>query len=133
MKISVFGCGYVGLVTGACLADTGNDVVCVDVDQAKIDQLLAGGVPIYEPGLADLIERARENECIDFTSDRRRGVEHGDVIFITVGTPMSESGEADLSYVYSVADDIGSHMDRYKVVVDKSTVPVGTADEVRAI
>jgi UDPglucose 6-dehydrogenase len=133
LKISVIGCGYVGLVTGACLADTGNDVVCVDVDQAKIDQLLAGGVPIYEPGLADLIERARENGCIDFTSDRRRGVEHGDVIFITVGTPMSESGEADLSYVYSVADDIGSHMDRYKVVVDKSTVPVGTADEVRAI
>ncbi len=133
LKISVIGCGYVGLVTGACLADSGNDVLCVDIDQAKIDQLLAGGVPIYEPGLAELIERNRENGCIDFTTDRRRGVEHGDVIFIAVATPMSESGEADLSYVYSVADDIGSHMDRYKVVVDKSTVPVGTADEVRAI
>ena len=133
MKISVIGCGYVGLVTGACLADSGNDVVCVDIDQAKIDQLLAGGVPIYEPGLAELIERNRENGCIDFTTDRRRGIEHGDVIFIAVATPMSESGEADLSYVYSAADDIGSYMDRYKVVVDKSTVPVGTADEVRAI
>ena len=133
MKISVIGCGYVGLVTGACLADSGNDVVCVDIDQAKIDLLLAGGVPIYEPGLAELIERNRENGCIDFTTDRRRGIEHGDVIFIAVATPMGDSGEADLSYVYSAADDIGSHMDRYKVVVDKSTVPVGTADEVRAI
>jgi UDPglucose 6-dehydrogenase len=133
LKISVIGCGYVGLVTGACLADSGNDVVCVDIDQARVDLLLAGGVPIYEPGLAELIERNRENGCIDFTTDRRRGVEHGDVIFIAVATPMSESGEADLSYVYSVADDIGSHIDRYKVVVDKSTVPVGTADEVRAI
>ena len=133
MKISVIGCGYVGLVTGASLADSVNDVVCVDIDQAKVDQLLAGGVPIYEPGLAELIERNRENGCIDFTTDRRRGVEHADVIFIAVATPMSPSGEADLSYVYSVADDIGLHLDRYKVVVDKSTVPVGTADEVRAI
>ncbi|ORV64773.1 UDP-glucose 6-dehydrogenase [Mycobacterium europaeum] len=133
MKISVIGCGYVGLVTGACLADSGNDVVCVDIDRAKVDLLLAGGVPIYEPGLAELIERNRENGCIDFTTDRRRAIEHGDVVFIAVATPMSNSGEADLSFVYSAADDIGSHMDRYKVVVDKSTVPVGTADEVRAI
>ena len=133
MRISVLGCGYVGLVTGACLADSGNDVVCVDIDQAKVDLLLAGGVPIYEPGLAELIERNRENGCIDFTTDRRRGIEHGEVIFIAVATPMSDRGEADLSYVFSAADDIGSHMDRYKVVVDKSTVPVGTADEVRAI
>jgi UDPglucose 6-dehydrogenase len=133
LKISVIGCGYVGLVTGACLADSGNDVVCVDIDQAKVDLLLAGGVPIYEPGLAELIERNRENGCIDFTTDGRRGIEHGDVIFIAVATPMSDSGEADLSHVFSAADDIGSHMDRYKVVVDKSTVPVGTADKVRAI
>jgi UDPglucose 6-dehydrogenase len=133
LKISVIGCGYVGLVTGACLADSGNDVVCVDIDQAKVDQLLAGAPPFYEPGLAELIERNRENGCIDFTTDRRRGIEHGDVIFIAVATPMRESGEADLSFVYSVADDIGSLMDRYKVVVNKSTVPVGTADEVRAI
>jgi UDPglucose 6-dehydrogenase len=133
LKISVIGCGYVGLVTAACLADSGNDVVCVDIDQAKVDRLLAGEIPIYEPGLAELIERNREMGSIDFTTDRQRGVEHGDVIFIAVATPMSEGGEADLSYVYSVANDIGSYLDRYKVIVDKSTVPVGTADEVRAI
>lgn len=133
MRISVIGCGYVGLVTGACLADSGNELVCVDIDQAKIDLLLAGGVPIYEPGLAELIDRNRENGCIDFTSDPERGVQHGDVIFIAVATPMSDGGEADLSYVYSAAEDIGSYMDRYKVIVDKSTVPVGTAEEVRAI
>jgi UDPglucose 6-dehydrogenase len=133
LKITVIGCGYVGLVTGACLADSGNDVVCVDIDQTKVERLLAGEVPIYEPGLAELIERSREMGSIDFTTDKQRGVEHGDVIFIAVATPMSEGGEADLSYVYAVAEDIGSYMDRYKVVVDKSTVPVGTADEVRAI
>lgn len=133
MKISVIGCGYVGLVTGACLADSGNDVLCVDIDQAKIDLLLAGGVPIYEPGLAELIERNRENGCIDFTTDGRRAIQHGDVIFIAVATPMSANGEADLSYIYAAADDIGSHIDRYKVIVDKSTVPVGSADEVHAI
>jgi UDPglucose 6-dehydrogenase len=133
LKISVIGSGYVGLVTGACLADIGNDVVCVDIDQAKIDQLLTGGVPIYEPGLAELIARSRENGCIDFTTDKRRGIEHADVIFIAVATPMSESGAADLSYVCSAAEDIGSYLDRYKVVVDKSTVPIGTAETVRAI
>lgn len=133
LKISVFGSGYVGLVTGACLADSGNDVVCVDIDQAKIDRLLAGELPIYEPRLAELIETDRENGLIDFTTDMRRGVEHGDVIFIAVPTPMGQSGAADLSHVYSVADYIGSYMDRYKVVVNKSTVPVGTADEVREI
>jgi UDPglucose 6-dehydrogenase len=133
VKISVIGCGYVGLVTGACLADSGNDVVCVDIDQAKVDLLLAGGIPIYEPGLAELVARNRENGAIDFTTDRRRGIERGDVIFIAVATPIGDSGEADLSHVYSAADDIGTHMDRYKVVVDKSTVPVGTGDEVRAV
>lgn len=133
MKITVIGSGYVGLVTGACLADSGNDVLCVDINQAKIDQLLAGDVPIYEPRLAELIEGSRENRLIDFTTDRRRGIEHGDVIFIAVPTPMGESGAADLTHVYSAADDVGTFMDRYKVVVIKSTVPVGTADEVRAI
>ncbi|MGD1170291.1 UDP-glucose dehydrogenase family protein [Mycobacterium seoulense] len=133
MKISIIGCGYVGLVTGACLADSGNDVVCVDIDQAKVDELLAGGVPIYEPGLAELIARNRENGSIDFTTDRRRAIEHGDVIFIAVATPMSENGEADVSHVHAAAGDIGEYLDRYKVVVDKSTVPVGTADDVRAI
>lgn len=133
VKISVIGCGYVGLVTGACLADSGNDVVCVDIDQAKVDELLAGGVPIYEPGLSELIARNRENGSIDFTTDRRRAIEHGDVIFVAVATPMSENGEADLSYVHAAADDIGTYLDRYKVIVDKSTVPVGTADQVREI
>lgn len=133
MRITVIGSGYVGLVTGACLADSGNEVVCVDIDHAKIDLLLAGEVPIYEPRLAELIEADRENGLIDFTTDMRRGIQHGDVIFIAVPTPMGDSGAADLAYVYSAADDIGSHMDRYKVVVNKSTVPVGTADEIRAI
>lgn len=133
MKISVIGSGYVGLVTGACLADSGNEVLCVDIDQAKIDRLLAGEVPIYEPRLAELIEGSRENGLIDFTTDMRKGIEHADVIFIAVPTPMGESGAADLSHVYSAADDIGTYMDRYKVVVNKSTVPVGTADEVRGI
>jgi len=133
LNITVIGTGYVGLVTGTCLAESGNDVICVDVDKAKIDMLLAGGVPIYEPGLAELIARNREDSRLDFTVDVKRGVEHGDIIFIAVGTPMSESGEADLSYVFSAADAIGRHMKGYKVVVDKSTVPVGTSDKVRAI
>lgn len=133
MRISVIGSGYVGLVTGACLADSGNDVLCVDIDQAKVDRLVAGDVPIFEPGLAELIARNRESGLIDFTTDMRRGIEHGDVIFIAVPTPMGESGAADLTHVYAAADEIGSYLDRYKVVVDKSTVPVGTAERVRAI
>ncbi|WP_139272898.1 UDP-glucose dehydrogenase family protein [Mycobacterium paraffinicum] len=133
LKISVIGSGYVGLVTGACLADSGNDVVCVDIDRAKIDRLLAGEVPIFEPGLAELLARSRESGLIDFTTDARRGIEHGDVIFIAVPTPMGESGAADLTHVYSAAEAIGSHINGYKVIVDKSTVPIGTADEVREI
>jgi UDPglucose 6-dehydrogenase len=133
MNITVIGTGYVGLVTGVCFADSGNDVLCVDVDKAKVDTLLSGGVPIYEPGLAELIARNREDKRLDFTTDVRRGVEHGEVIFIAVGTPMSTTGHANLSYVFTVAKDIGSHMNGYKVVVDKSTVPVGTADKVREI
>ncbi|ORA17757.1 UDP-glucose dehydrogenase family protein [Mycobacterium arosiense] len=133
MKISIIGSGYVGLVTGACLADSGNDVICIDIDQAKIDRLLGGEIPIYEPRLAELIAGSRENGLIDFTTDRQRAIEHGDVIFIAVPTPMGEGGAADLTYVYSAANDIGTYMDRYKVVVSKSTVPVGTADKIRAI
>jgi UDPglucose 6-dehydrogenase len=133
VNITIIGTGYVGLVTGACLADSGNDVVCVDIDKAKIDKLLSGGVPIYEPGLTELIARNREDGRIDFSTDAKRGIEHGDIVFIAVGTPMSESGKADLSYVFAAAKDIALFMDRYKVIVDKSTVPVGTADEVRAI
>ncbi len=131
MNITVIGTGYVGLVTGTCLADSGNDVLCVDIDQAKIDTLLSGGVPLYEPGLSELIARNREESRLDFTTDLKRGVKHGDIVFIAVGTPMSLSGEANLDYVFAAAADIGKFMDRYKVVVDKSTVPVGTADQVR--
>lgn len=133
LKVSIIGSGYVGLVTGACLADSGNDVVCLDIDKAKIDRLLAGEVPIYEPRLAELIAGSRENGLIDFTTDRQRAIEHGDVIFIAVPTPMGESGAADLAHVYSAANDIGTYMDGYKVIVSKSTVPVGTADEIRAM
>jgi UDPglucose 6-dehydrogenase len=133
MNVTIIGTGYVGLVTGACLADSGNNVICVDIDKSKIDLLLSGGVPIYEPGLAELIYRNKEDGRIDFTTDMKRGVEHADIIFIAVGTPMSDSGEANLSYVFEVARDIGKNMNGYKVVVDKSTVPVGTADKVREI
>jgi UDPglucose 6-dehydrogenase len=133
LNITIIGTGYVGLVTGACLADSGNDVLCVDINKEKIDTLLAGRVPIFEPGLAELVARNRLDGRIDFTSDPKRGVEHGDVIFIAVGTPMSESGEANLSYVFSAAREIGRYFKRYTVVVDKSTVPVGTGDRVREV
>ncbi len=133
MNLTIIGTGYVGLVTGVCFADSGNDVICVDIDNAKIDMLNAGQVPIYEPGLAELIARNREDGRIEFTTDMKRGVEHAEIIFIAVGTPMSQSGEADLSYVFAAARNIGRFMDGYKVVVDKSTVPVGTADKVRDI
>jgi len=133
MNIAVIGTGYVGLVTGACFADSGNDVVCVDVDEAKIGKLNSGAVPIYEPGLKDLIDRSREEGRIRFSTSTKEGVEDADVVFIAVGTPMSDDGKADLSYVRAAATEIGRHMNGYTVVVDKSTVPVGTADEVRAI
>ena len=133
MNIAVIGTGYVGLVTGVCFADSGNDVVCVDVDEGKIKALNSGAVPIYEPGLKELIDRSREEGRISFTTSAQEGVEGADVVFIAVGTPMSDDGEANLSYVRSAAKDIGRYMRGYTVVVDKSTVPVGTADEVRAI
>ena len=133
MNIAVIGTGYVGLVTGVCFADSGNDVVCVDVDEGKIKALNSGAVPIYEPGLKELIDRSREEGRISFTTSAQEGVEGADVVFIAVGTPMSDDGEANLSYVRSAAKDIGRYMKGYTVVVDKSTVPVGTADEVRAI
>ena len=133
MNITVLGTGYVGLVTGACLADSGNDVVCVDVDKIKIDMLLSGKIPIYEPGLEELVERNKEEGRLSFTTDLEHGVKHGDVIFVAVGTPMKTYGEANLSYVYEAAESIGGFMDGYKVIVDKSTVPVGTADKVRDI
>jgi UDPglucose 6-dehydrogenase len=132
MHVAIFGTGYVGLVTGACLAEAGNDVVCVDVDVAKIERLNRGEIPIYEPGLDDLVERNRQSGTLRFTTDASMAIAHGEVIFIAVGTPPDEDGSADLRYVLAVARTIGENLARYAVVVNKSTVPVGTADRVRA-
>ena len=132
MKITVFGTGYVGLVTGACLADAGHDVLCVDVDPAKVEALERGVVPIFEPGLEALVARNREEGRLGFTTDAAQGVAFGAMQFIAVGTPPDEDGSADMQYVLAVAATIGRHMDGYKLVVNKSTVPVGTADRVRA-
>lgn len=132
MKVTIFGTGYVGLVTGACLAEMGNHVVCVDIDAGKVERLKRGEVPIYEPGLAPIVKRNHADGQLDFTTDAPVGIAHGDVLFIAVGTPPDEDGSADLQYVLGVAKTIGRHMDRYTVVVNKSTVPVGTADRVRA-
>ena len=131
MRVTIFGSGYVGLVTGACLADAGNHVVCVDVDAGKIERLNRGEIPIHEPGLDALVKRNAEAGRLEFTTDAARGVEHGLFQLIAVGTPPDEDGSADLRYVLSVARAIGTHMSRYCVVVTKSTVPVGTADKVR--
>ena len=132
MRVTIFGSGYVGLVTGACLADAGNHVMCVDVDAGKIERLKRGEVPIHEPGLEALIRRNAAAERLEFTTDAGRGVEHGLFQLIAVGTPPNEDGSADLSHVLTVARTIGTHMGRYAIVITKSTVPVGTADKVRA-
>lgn len=131
MKVTIFGTGYVGLVTGACLAEMGNHVVCVDIDTVKVDRLKRGEIPIYEPGLEPIVTRNHADGQLEFTTDAAAGVAHGDVIFIAVGTPPDEDGSADLQYVLGVAKTIGRHMDCYTVVVNKSTVPVGTVDRVR--
>lgn len=132
MKISVFGTGYVGLVTGACLADTGNVVTCVDIDAAKVARLQQGEIPIFEPGLDGVVATNSAAGRLVFTNDIEAGVASGDIIFVAVGTPPDENGSADLQYVLAVARDIGRHMQGFKVVVDKSTVPVGTGDRVTA-
>ncbi|PXW26631.1 UDP-glucose dehydrogenase family protein [Paraburkholderia caballeronis] len=133
MKITIVGTGYVGLVTGACLAEIGHDVFCLDVDPRKIDILNGGGVPIHEPGLLEMISRNRSAGRITFSTDVAASVAHGEVQFIAVGTPPDEDGSADLQYVLEAARSIGRHMDGFKVIVDKSTVPVGTAQRVRAV
>lgn len=130
MNISIFGSGYVGLVTGACLAEVGNHVVCVDVDPDKVALLQSGGVPIFEPGLEELLKSNREAGRLTFTTDAESAVRHGLFQFIAVGTPPDEDGSADLQHVLAVANTIGQYMDEYRIVVDKSTVPVGTADKV---
>src|SRR6202795_1908822 len=133
MNICVVGTGYVGLVTGAVFADLGNDVVCVDNDRAKVDLLLGGTMPIYEPGLDEMVTRNAADGRLTFTTDLPAGVRQSDVVFIAVGTPSKESGETDLSHVEGEAGGIGRTMDRYKVVVNKSTVPVGTGELVREV
>lgn len=132
MKVAIVGSGYVGLVAGACLAETGNDVICADVDQAKIDRLKKNDVPIYEPGLQPMIERNQAEGRLSFSTDVGAAVERSQVVFIAVGTPSGEDGSADLQHVLAVARTIGRHMSSPKVVITKSTVPVGTAEKVRA-
>ncbi len=133
MKVTIFGTGYVGLVTGICLAEVGNDVVCVDIDQEKIDKLNQGIVPIYEPGLDAMVKENMAAGRVKFTTDIAEGVHHGVFQFIAVGTPPDEDGSADLQYVLQVARSIAENMIDYKVIIDKSTVPVGTADKVKAV
>ncbi|WLI90180.1 UDP-glucose/GDP-mannose dehydrogenase family protein [Massilia sp. R2A-15] len=132
MKITIIGTGYVGLVTGACLAELGNDVFCLDVDQNKIDLLNNGGIPIHEPGLEEVVARNRAAGRLQFSTDVAASVAHGALQFIAVGTPPDEDGSADLQYVLAAARSIGRHMTGFKVIVDKSTVPVGTGERVRA-
>jgi UDPglucose 6-dehydrogenase len=133
MKIAVVGSGYVGLVLGACLAETGNDVMCVDKDEAKVRMLRKGRVPIYEPGLTELVQRNKDEGRLMFTTQLPKAVKASQIIFIAVGTPQGEDGSADLQHVMGVAREIGKAMDGYRVIVNKSTVPVGTAEKVRAI
>ncbi|MFZ1538679.1 MAG: UDP-glucose/GDP-mannose dehydrogenase family protein [Chromatiaceae bacterium] len=130
MDVTIFGSGYVGLVTGACLAEVGNRVLCIDIDPSKIELLNNGGIPIFEPGLETLVERNRLAGRLSFSTNPADGVAHGLFQFIAVGTPPDEDGSADLSHVLAVARTIGKHMDNYRIIVDKSTVPVGTADRV---
>lgn len=132
MKITVYGCGYVGLVTAALFADTGNTVIAVDIDKKKIEGLKAGRIPIYEPGLTAIIERNLDAKRLTFTTDIQQGAEFGQLQFIAVGTPSSRDGSADLQYVLKVATQIGNHLNQEAVIIDKSTVPVGTADQVKA-
>ncbi|MCG8604673.1 UDP-glucose/GDP-mannose dehydrogenase family protein [bacterium] len=132
MKVAVVGTGYVGLVAGTCFADTGNEVMCVDIDKRKIDTLNKGEIPIYEPGLREMVIRNAKEDRLFFTTDIKYAVEQAQIIFIAVGTPPDEDGSADLKHVLAVATDIGKNMNGFKVVVNKSTVPVGTAEKVKA-
>ncbi|RRV44842.1 UDP-glucose/GDP-mannose dehydrogenase family protein [Pseudomonas sp. p106] len=132
MKVTVFGTGYVGLVQGAVLADVGHEVVCLDIDKAKVEMLSQGRIPIYEPGLETIVKTNLESGNIQFTTDYKTAISHGDVLFIAVGTPPDENGSADLKYVLDVATSIAQQIESYKVVINKSTVPVGTADKVKA-
>ena len=131
MKLSIIGTGYVGLVTGACFAQMGNSVICVDIDEKKIENLKKGIIPIYEPGLEEIVKNNFKIGTLEFTTDIKDALDRSDIVFIAVGTPQGEDGSADLQYVLAVAKDIGKFMSHPLIVVDKSTVPVGTADKVR--
>ena len=133
MRISVIGTGYVGLVTGTCLAETGNEVICVDIDKDKVEKMRNGIVPIYEPHLDVLFERNIKAGRLSFTTSLDKGLDHGEIVFLALPTPEDEDGSADLSYVENVSEEIGKKIKNYKVIVDKSTVPVGTAEKVRTI
>ena len=133
MRISVIGTGYVGLVTGTCLAESGNEVICVDIDRDKVEKMRQGIVPIYEPHLEVLFDRNIQAERLKFTTSLKEGLDHGEIVFLALPTPEGEDGSADLSYVLNVAEEIGKTIDSYKVIVDKSTVPVGTAEKVRSV
>ena len=129
----MIGAGYVGLITGACFANLGNSVICMDVDKKKIDLLNNGKMPIYEPGLQEIVEHNAKEGRLSFTCDTKKAIQESDIIFICVGTPSDDNGKADLKYIFEAAKNIGKHMDSYKVIVDKSTVPVGTADTIKKI
>ena len=133
MDITVVGTGYVGLVTGTCLAETGNDVLCIDIDESKIEIMKSGQVPIYEPHLDLLFQRNIKAGRLNFSTQLQEGLNHGEIIFLALPTPEDEDGSADLSYVLDVSRLIGEKINSYKVIVDKSTVPVGTADKVKAV
>lgn len=132
MRVSIFGTGYVGLVTGACLAHSGHNVTCVDIDEIKVQRLLKGEIPIYEPGLETIVKNCVAQERLHFTTDAKEAIEFAEIIFIAVGTPPDEDGAADLRYVLQVAASVGEHITDYRLVINKSTVPVGSADKVKA-
>ena len=133
MNITIIGTGYVGLVTGACFAYMGNQVTCLDIDQKKIDLLNQGSMPIYEPGLAKVISESINNRCLHFSSNMKNSIQKSDIIFIAVGTPMYDDGSSNLEYIYNAAEDIGQYIDKYKIIVTKSTIPVGTTFKIKDI